>query len=278
MDEFDEKEMISRISSALERAVGKNVAGARVGIMFSGGVDSTLLALLAKKFCEPTLFTIGTADSEDLYYAEIVARELGLPLDKKILSEEDVMQYAKDVEKMLSDQFVRSHKWSIFAEQKLDGELMRVELGIPILLCCDMARTHDMRVLLNGQGAEELFGGYERHLQAFLSGEDVLGLMKGDLEKLPQNDVKRSAKIAQTAGIELRYPFLEPEVASLAQQIPANLHFSRPRGKKEFLRKVALALGVPKIARERKKRAAQYGSGIHRILLRESKRGARRTK
>ncbi|MEW6328862.1 MAG: asparagine synthase C-terminal domain-containing protein [Candidatus Micrarchaeota archaeon] len=261
MDEFDEREMISRLSEALARSVEKNVAGARVGVMFSGGVDSTLLALLAKKFCAPVLFTVGTADSEDLRYSEIVACELGLPLEKKILSEKEVIDYAKEVEKMLGDR-----------------ELMHVELGIPILLCCEMARSRNIRVLLNGQGAEELFGGYERHLQAFLSGEDASALMKGDLEKLPENDVKRSARIAQTVGVALRYPFLEKEIVSLAQQIPAHMHFSRPKGKKEFLRKVAHALGVPETARERRKRAAQYGSGVHRILLRESKRGARRTK
>ncbi|VVC03678.1 Asparagine synthase [Candidatus Burarchaeum australiense] len=242
--------MFNELKEAVERAVESACRGERVGVLFSGGLDSSLIAHLAKRYALGVeLFTAGTASSPDVAWAARVAKELGLPLNISVLTERRVLALYDEVMALSP------------------GDLLKVELGVPLLACCGQASKLKLHILLSGSGAEELFGGYRRHWEEFEKGGDVAEMLRQELERLPYGDVARNETVARSEGIELRCPLLDDEVCRLAAMIPIEEKFRKEEGKKGVLRRVARELGVPASACERPKQALQYGSGIHNILL-----------
>jgi len=244
------------LKEAIERAVESSCRGERVGVLFSGGLDSSLIAHLAKRHALGVeLFTAGMADAPDVSWAVKVAGELALPLSVSVLTEGKVLALYGAVEQMSS------------------GGLLKIELGVPLLACCREAKRLKVRILLSGSGAEELFGGYQRHWEAFETGQDVGAMLREELEALPYGDVARNEAVARSEGIEIRCPLLDEEVGRLAMQVPVEEKFSGER--KSVLRKIARELGVPESACARQKQALQYGSGVHKILLKRFGKNAK---
>ena len=75
----------------LERAVGEECDEAEVGVLFSGGLDSTVLARLASARCQVQLYTIGVPESHDLKVAEETASDLDMPWEGILLDRKDIL-------------------------------------------------------------------------------------------------------------------------------------------------------------------------------------------
>jgi len=73
--------------------------------------------------------------------------------------------------------------------------------------------------------------------------------------------------VASLNQCELRYPFLDLDVIRTATSLKPELNLSRAGEKKRVLKSISRELGLPQEATERPKKAMQYGSGIHKILL-----------
>ncbi len=248
MDELVLKNLANSILGSVENCVSGR---GKTGVMFSGGIDSTLIAFLSKKFDPNTrLCTIGTEGSQDLEWARRIAGEIGLSekLRVKVLGEKEVMDAYHEVREILKTE-----------------HLLSIELGIAVLLCSRIAKEEGVGKLLSGHGADELFGGYSKYPSGFASGKDVSKMMGEDLESAISKDIKESELIAGGEGIEIGFPFLAKEVIELALEIPISEHFEG-EARKPVLREAARVLGLPEVARGRPKKAMQYGSGIHKIL------------
>jgi asparagine synthase (glutamine-hydrolysing) len=245
-------ELFLELQEALERAVENSCRGEKVGVLFSGGLDSTLIAFLAKRHAASVeLFTAGTEDSNDLAWAVRIAKELALPLNMSVLSEDDVLDLYGEVALMVP------------------GDLLKVELGVPLLACCREAKRREISTLLSGAGAEELFGGYQRHWEEFEKGNDVGAMLRKELEELPYGDVRRAEKVAFGERVRVLCPLLDDEFARLAMMVPVEEKFRKEEGRKGVLRGIARKMGVPEDACARPKQALQYGSGIHKVLMRK---------
>ncbi|ROW04419.1 hypothetical protein VMCG_05032 [Cytospora schulzeri] len=127
--------------------------------------------------------------------------------------------------------------------------------------------TTPARVLLSGLGADELFGGYQRHATAF-SRAGYPGLieeLKLDVGRLGRRNLGRDDRAMSHWGREVRFPFLDEELVRWAIGTPAweKCDFGRPGGDvepgKRVLRLLAVELGMVGVAAE-KKRAIQFGS------------------
>jgi len=243
------------LASALASAVSRAVSAESAAILFSGGLDSAVLAFLAKKSgANPLLITAGTEDSEDVAFARKIAAGLGMELEERVLSPSEI-----------HDLYLRT--------AKLTGEtsFMKIELGLLLLSCCELAEKRGIHLLISGTGAEELFLGYKMHSERHSAKENLEELRRKELAALHEKDLRRSETIAKACGVKLALPYLDEAVVEAALSIPAKENFSNGENK-AVLRNLAREMGVPEPACSRPKRAMQYGSGIHQPLLRLRKR------
>ncbi len=251
---------------ALVEAIRKRVEGhRRVGVLFSGGVDSVLVARIAVDLCEEVIGYIGgVSGSPDLAHAVEAARAIGLPLRIRELD-------ARAIEELVPE--------TIAAIE--DGDLMQVEVAIPMYAALRLAREDGIRVMLTGQGADELFAGYEWYppILAEQGEEALLAAMWGDLSNLYRDTLEREDKMSMAHSIELRVPFLDPALITEAMRISPSLKIDtsakgRDPLRKRIHRELALEMGVPRSIAMRLKEGAQHGSGIHSALDKVARQGA----
>ncbi len=238
--------MVSRLADLFVEAV-KNTCQGEVAILFSGGLDSAAIATVAKRFTNPLLVTAGVQGSQDLESAKKVAFELGLPHKEVVLSEEEIIKVYKKCYKIRK------------------GNLLKVELMVPVFSCCrEAARAGKWRIL-SGSGAEELFIGYDRYFKS--KGVKLQKLLEKEIIELPSGDCEAQDLVARNFGMRAAYPFLYSPFVQEVLQVPLSERLGTLSDKKPLLRKIAAELGVPRDAIDRKKKAMQYGSGVHKILL-----------
>ena len=239
--------MASKLAGLFVDAVRNNCQG-EIAILFSGGLDSTAIATVAKQFTTPLLITAGIEGSADLEAARSIAAELGLPHKEVVLSEEEIIKVYKKCYKIRR------------------GDLLKVELMVPVFSCCrEAARAGKWRIL-TGSGAEELFIGYDRYFKH--KGKKLQKLLEKEIVQLPSGDCEAQDLVAKNFGMRAAYPFLYPPFVQEVLATPFSERLGTREHKKPLLRKIAAELGVPRDAIDRKKKAMQYGSGVHKILLR----------
>ncbi len=239
---------VERLLKALQEVVKGTMAKGEIGILFSGGLDSGLLAAIAGQHGTPYLYTVGIDGSHDLRAGRETAKELKLPWTGMVLTSDEVISATRD---LLSVCPIR------------DPVVLSFQLPLYIIA----ARSRE-DVLMSGQGADELFGGYNRYLNmtpAVLerSMNDDLGKLLAEVQPLDQ-------RIAAHFSKSIDHPFLDPEVRRAASKIEATDKV-RDGVRKIPLRETAVRLGYPSLA-NREKKAAQYGSGFMKVLKSRSRR------
>ncbi|KAJ7139868.1 asparagine synthase-domain-containing protein [Mycena epipterygia] len=139
-----------------------------------------------------------------------------------------------------------------------------------------IAYTSPARVLLNGLGSDELLGGYGRHRTAYNTGgwRGVVDELQLEIDRIPSRNLGRDDRVISSHGKEIRHPYLSLALVSFLAHLPVHLKMD-PRadtglGDKMLLRLAARKLGLVE-ASSRKKRAMQFGS--HSARMEGEKRG-----
>ena len=243
-----------------------------VGLIFSGGVDSTILALILKEIAQKRndhnddrlvkalnvkLYSVGVENSQDIKFSKKIAEELNLPLKTIIIDETTVKESIKPVLTAIED-----------------DNIMKLGVGMTIYLATKAMKEDGIKVALSGQGADELFGGYNRYLKHF----EENSLMDAyfsldeeiyhDIANMYHVNLERDDAVSMANGVELRVPFMDKDIIDLALDIPGKYKIKNGEDllRKHILRDVAKFIGVPDYIALRPKKAAQYGSGINKIL------------
>lgn len=252
IDEVD----ASKLEKLLKLSVSKRVEGLDgVGVIFSGGVDSSILALFLKdislnKKLDITLYAVGTENSKDLNAAKCAAEILYLPLKTQIVTKELIEEHIGPVVHAIGD-----------------DNLMKVGVGLTTYFATRLIHEDGLKVAISGQGADELFGGYNRYLKSYKTG-DLDWELREDISNMYHVNLERDDACAMLNNVELRLPFLDKRLVEYAINLPIKNKVSGPEDnlRKNVLRKLAFNEGLdPKIA-YRPKKAAQYGTGIDKIL------------
>jgi asparagine synthase (glutamine-hydrolysing) len=245
--------LLNSLSKSISELVKKREY---VPVSFSGGIDSYITAALVKKYSNPILYTIGNDDSKDLFYSKIASKSLECPLEIINLSDKDIIN---GIEKTIE---------IIGVINSLD-----VLIGSTFFLIAKRIKQDDFDICLSGQGADELFYGYDKYRRALAKGDDPIDLRDKDVAELEVILSKREYKIFDSFGIKFMSPFLDKEVKKIGMQIEReyNLKSSDDDLRKHILREIALELEAPPEIINRKKKALQYGSGILEDVRRISK-------
>lgn len=238
----------------LIKSVEKRVRGlSKVGILFSGGIDSTVLAKITDDLgIETILYTVGHKDSIDIKVSKETAEAMNLQLKTKHVDVEDVKKYLPLVLDAIEE-----------------FNIMKIGVGMPAYIAAEMAHEDGLKVMLSGQGADELFGGYNRYLKLYEEkGELAREDLKEDILNLYHVNLQRDDAVTMANSIELRVPYLDLDVINTAINIPMKYKISGTEDnlRKCILREAGAELGVPAEIVNRPKKAAQYGSGIHKML------------
>ncbi|MFK7884892.1 MAG: asparagine synthase B [Phycisphaerales bacterium] len=193
----------AKIRSALVTAVEKRMmADVRWGVLLSGGLDSSIIASIAQRLNLQRgngpihTFAIGLDGSPDLDYARSAATYLGTHHHEFRFTLDEALDALPQVVKHLeSDQQIRT--------------------GVPTYLLAQRVREMGFKMVLSGEGADELFAGYlyfhKAPTPAHLHAETVR-----KTTRLHQYDVMRANKAPMAHGLELRFPFLDQHVIDTA--------------------------------------------------------------
>jgi asparagine synthase (glutamine-hydrolysing) len=243
------------LQALLEQSIQRRVFGAKeVAVAFSGGLDSSLLAFIANKCgAKVHLIHVSLENQTETEQAITAADALELPLQVILFKESDVEKVLPRVVDLIEE-----------------PDPIKASIGVPFFWTAEKAAEAGFKVLLAGQGADELFGGYQRYVNEYVSyGEETVGrTMFDDVVKLHESNIERDVKICNFHDVELRLPFASYQIAEFAMRLPVELKIERKADslRKLVLRKVAENIGLPKSIADKPKKAVQYSTGINNAI------------
>jgi len=232
-----EKEIIE-IRQILEKIITNSSSK---HISFSGGLDSSIIASHSNKTSKNALVVI--ADdfiANDLTYSQIAAKYLDLKLEIFNVSSEKLLDAVEN---------------TIFILKNFND--IEIRNSIVMYLAFNELKNNDINNVFTGDGADELFAGYN-----FLLNKS---------EKELENEMLRikkimhfpSTKIAESLGINIEQPFLDQDVIDYASKIPVSLKVNKTNDKKygKWILRKAYENNIPKSIAWREKSPMQDGSG-----------------
>ena len=234
------------VRDTLVRAVEATlVAEVPVGVFLSGGLDSSIVAAIAARAAKregstlPT-FAAGLPDSPDLLAARLVAEHVGTSHHELVYSPEEAIDLMPEV---------------IWVLESFDPTL--VHSAVPNHLVAKLA-SQQVKVVLIGEGADELFAGYS-HYASHDAPEDLHEELVDTIKGLHIGGLQRVDRVTSANGVEARIPFLDLDMVELALALPPAWKLTRPDRPAKWLLRRAFEGWLPDEVLWREK--AQFGQG-----------------
>ena len=231
-----EKLSLKKLRKSLEDSVKKQLmCDVPYGVLISGGLDSSLIAAIASKYSKKRVetnseedawwprmhsFAIGLKDSPDLAAAKIVAEKLGTVHHECLYTIQEGLDALRDV---------------IFHLETYDVTTIRA--STPMYLMARKIKSMGIKMVLSGEGADEIFGGY-LYFHMAPNKEEFHYETVRKIQKLSKFDCLRANKSMAAWGVEARVPFLGKEFLEYAMNIdPIDKMCSDGKSEKFILRK-----------------------------------------
>ena len=253
-NETDRKQLTVALEAAVKRQLMTDVP---YGVLISGGLDSSIISAIARRYAErrveddgespawwPSLhsFAIGLDGSPDLEKAAIVAEHLGTVHHELKYTIQEGLDAIRDV---------------IYHVETYDVTTIRA--STPMFLMARKIRAMGIKMVLSGEGADEIFGGY----LYFHKAPDAKEFHEETVRKLLSLnlfDCARANKSMAAWGVEARVPFLDKEFLDVAMRInPADKMCGSGRMEKQILRDCFGELLPESVAKRQKE---QFSDGV----------------
>ena len=247
---FNINHKTTKIKPILEEAVKKRIPSKDIGLLFSGGLDSTLLAhILKQNEIDFTAYmTVAETKSKEIDNAQKIAKQLDFKLK---LIKINQSQLEKELPKIIN--LIET------------ADPVKVEVGATMYFALKEAQKDKIKVIFSGVGADDIFGGYKRMSLA----QDISLDSLSNLRRIYERDLYRDDVLSMAHNIELRLPYLDKQLVQVCLNIPNG---EKSGGTpKTLLRKIAKELKLPNELTELKRNAAQYSSGISKLTSKITK-------
>lgn len=213
----------STLNGVMTAAVEKRMSADReIGYFLSGGLDSSLIASIGARLSSTPIktFSIGIGESPDLENARKVAKYIGSNHTEVRFTQEEGVKALRDV---------------IWALESYDCTTVRASVPM-YLLCKYVTEKTNVKVVLSGEGADELFGGY-LYLHNAPNAEEFQKESVRLLKNVHTHDVTRADRCSASNGLELRVPFFDKELMKYVIEIHPVLKMpTKKRIEKHILR------------------------------------------
>lgn len=226
-------------------------------IAYSSGIDSSVLAeLVRRQEGKAKLLTLGTANSSDVRAASIdtLASRSGFELTFGQISASDIQQAANDVAKIVDVDNISHFEDCV-------SFWLTARIG---------AKKGNESRILSANGPDEIFCGYDRFRR--ILNERGYGAVEYEILRALESARNLGEQVARTVsefGFELIEPFMDESFRKLALTIPSRYKILEGNDllRKRIWRCYGRSLGIPETTVMRRKKAMQYGMGVHSIVL-----------
>ena len=248
-------EMIKGLRKTLDAAVTKRLrSDVPLGAFLSGGLDSSIIAALARqKLDELHTFAVGLEGSADLLAARLVAEHLDTIHHEHVITRDEVRRDLPEI---------------LFHLESFDRDLVRS--AIPCWYVSRLA-SERVKVVLTGEGADELFAGYT-YYRGYGDPAALHRELRRSILTMHNINLQRVDRMTMAHGVEGRVPFLDTAMIDMAMSIPAEVKLRQADDKpieKWILRKAFEDL-LPNEIVWRDKVQFDEGSGLADLMADEA--------
>ncbi|MDG2194477.1 MAG: asparagine synthase B [Polaribacter sp.] len=227
---------IDELRDALEAAVHRQLmSDVPYGVLLSGGLDSSVISAIAKKYAQKR---IESGDEKDAWYPQLHSFSVGLDGSPDLAAAQKVADHIGTVHheiKFTIQEGLDAIKDVVYNLETYDVTTIRA--STPMYLMARVIKSMGVKMVLSGEGADELFGGY-LYFHKAPNAEEFHKETVRKLEKLHMYDCLRANKSLAAWGIEGRVPFLDKEFMDVAMRInPQDKMINGERMEKWVIRK-----------------------------------------
>lgn len=213
----DNQTSIEDLREALDAAVKRQLmSDVPYGVLLSGGLDSSITSALAKKYADKR---VESGDTEGAWYPRLHSFAIGLEGSPDLIAAKKVAKHLDTVH----------HEVHFTIQEGIDAirdviyhvetyDITTIRASTPMFLLARAIKAMGIKMVLSGEGADEIFGGY-LYFHKAPSAKDFHEENVRKLDKLHMYDCLRANKSLASWGIEGRVPFLDKEFMDVAMRL-----------------------------------------------------------
>ncbi len=249
---------IAAIKEALEEAVHRQLmSDVPYGVLLSGGLDSSVTSAIAKKYAQKR---VESGDTVDAWWPQLHSFSVGLEGSPDLAAAQKVADHIGTVHheiKFTIQEGLDAIKDVIYNLETYD--ITTIRASTPMYLMARVIKSMGIKMVLSGEGADELFGGY-LYFHKAPSPKEFHEETVRKLSKLHMYDCLRANKSLAAWGIEGRVPFLDKEFIDVAMRInPKDKMINGERMEKWVVRKAFESMLPESVAWRQKE---QFSDGV----------------